>query len=83
MQLASATVVANYPNFCGATGLTLVGSTTTSSSCALRLTGAAGSEAGAAYSTTPITLGANATFSTKFTFQFAEPSPSALPGFIA
>jgi hypothetical protein len=70
---ARANVVASYSNFCGASGLTLVGNTAITSGGALRLTTNGGGEAGAAYSTTPITLGANATFSTTFQFQITQP----------
>jgi len=70
--VVQAGVVASYPNFCSTTGLTLVGSTT-SSSCELQLTSSGGSEAGAAYSTTAVSLGSNATFSTTFQFQITNP----------
>lgn len=65
-------VVESYPNFCSSSGLTLVGSTATAA-CQLQLTGSAGGEAGAAYSTTAIALGASATFSTTFQFQITKP----------
>ncbi len=68
---AQASVVASYPTFCPATGLTFAGSASVSS-CQLQLTPSAGGQAGAAYSTTPITLGASATFSTTFQFQFTK-----------
>ncbi len=46
----------------------------------LRLTSATGGQAGAAYSTSPITLGSNATFSTTFTFRFTNPSSPPADG---
>jgi len=46
---------------------------TTAPSCVLQLTSNSGGEAGAAYSTTPIMLGTNATFSTTFQFQITNP----------
>ena len=66
---ANAGVVANYPTFCPSTGLSLVGATVVSG-CQLELNSATYSQAGAAYSTTPVTLGTSDTFSTTFTFQF-------------
>lgn len=70
---AYATVVVNYsPDFSGASGLTTQGSAGVLSNNQLQITSAAGGEAGAAYSTTPVTLGSNATFSTTFQFQFTN-----------
>jgi len=71
---AMASVVLSYPSFSGACGTTLtcVGSTAESGS-ALRITPATTGQSGAGYSTTAITLGANATFSTTFQFQFTNP----------
>lgn len=70
---AQATVI-TYPNFNSTSGLTLVGNTTTAGSPAvLRIVSAQSSQSGAAYSTSPITLGTNATFSTQFRFQFTNP----------
>jgi len=69
--IASAGVVVSYPNFCSSSGLTFAGSAATTN-CVLRLTPSAIGQHGAAYSTTPITLGTNATFSTKFQFQFTQ-----------
>lgn len=71
---AQAGVVLSYPSFAGTCGfsLTCVGNTAESGT-ALRVTPAAGGQSGAAYSTTPITLGASATFSTTFQFQFTNP----------
>jgi hypothetical protein len=71
---AHATVV-TYNGFGDISGLTLKGSattTTTGDGTVLRLT-STGSQSGAAYSTSPFTLGTNATFSTQFQFRFTEP----------
>lgn len=68
--IASATVI-SYPNFNSTAGLTMVGNTaTTGSPGVLRIVPANYGQSGAAYSTTPIALGSNATFSTQFQFQF-------------
>jgi hypothetical protein len=69
---AQAAVVISYSDFSSTAGLTLVGSTTQSGN-QLQITPANFSQAGAAYSTQPVTLGANATFSTTFQFQFTNP----------
>lgn len=72
---ANAGTLISYINFnfaCGTNGLTCAGNTTTTGG-ALQLTSAAGSESGAAYSTTAVTLGASGTFSTQFQFQFKNP----------
>ncbi|MBV8036822.1 hypothetical protein [Roseateles sp.] len=72
---ARAGIVINYASgFSGAcgSGLTCVGNAAVNGS-ALRLTPAAQSQAGAGYSTTAITLGAGATFSTSFQFQLTQP----------
>jgi hypothetical protein len=73
---ASATVI-DYPGFASPSPpLTYQGSATTtatSDGTVLRLTSASGSESGAAYSTSPITLGSNDTFSTQFHFRFTNP----------
>jgi len=69
---AQATVLISQPDFSNTAGLTFVGSATTSGN-QLQLTPADYSQAGAAYSTSPVTLGANATFSTTFQFQFTSP----------
>ncbi|MEO6799735.1 MAG: PEP-CTERM sorting domain-containing protein [Rhodanobacter sp.] len=67
-----ATVI-NYPNFNDTTGLTIVGDTSTAGAPAvLRIVPAAIGQSGAAYSTTPIALGTNATFSTQFQFRFTD-----------
>lgn len=72
---ANATTI-TYPNFSSTAGLTLVGSAataTTGDGTVLRVTPASGSQAGAAYSTSPITLGSGDTFSTQFQFRFTQP----------
>jgi hypothetical protein len=71
---AQAGVVINYSDFTGACGdgtLTCVGNAATSGS-ALRLTPATLGQAGAGYSTTAITLGTGATFSTSFQFRLSQ-----------
>lgn len=68
---AHAGIVFDYASFaglCGTAALSCVGNTAESGS-RLRVTPAAGSQAGAGYSTSAITLGASATFSTQFQFQ--------------
>jgi len=71
---AQASLVLSYPNFTGACGtsLTCVGATAESGG-ALRVTPAVGGQSGAGYSTSAITLGAGATFSTTFQFNFTNP----------
>lgn len=69
-------VLFTFPNFTSTAGLTLVGNattTTTSDGTVLRVVSAAGSESGAVYYTTPITLGSGNTFSTQFQFRFTNP----------
>lgn len=70
---ARASVVLSFPNFTGACGTTLtcVGNTAEAGPD-LRVTPAAFFQSGAGYSTVPITLGANATFSSTFQFQFTN-----------
>lgn len=73
---AWAGIVASYPDFSNTSGLTMIGSAgtaSTSDGTVLRLTPAQGGRTGAAYSTSPITLGSNATFSTNFQFRFTQP----------
>ena len=75
--------VVTYNGFASTTGLTLVGNTTTtttSDGTVLRLTAAAGGQSGAAYSTSAVALGANATFSTTFDFRFTSPSAQPADG---
>ena len=65
-----------YNGFASTSGLTMVGNAATASTSdgtVLRLTPATGNQSGAAYSTTPVTLGNNATFSTQFQFRFSNP----------
>ncbi|MGD0771569.1 MAG: BACON domain-containing carbohydrate-binding protein [Candidatus Solibacter sp.] len=64
-----------YNGFASTAGLSLIGSaatTATADGTVLRLTPATSSQSGAAYSTTPVTLGNNATFSTRFQFRFTN-----------
>lgn len=69
---AAQAAVITYADFSSTSGLTLVGNAAQSGNV-LRVTPAAGSQAGAAYSTSPITLGASATFSTTFQFRLSNP----------
>jgi len=72
---ARANVLVSFPDFtaaCGSPDLTCIGNAATVGPV-LRLTQAVGGESGAAYSTNPVTLGANATFSTAFQFRFSNP----------
>jgi len=71
---AQATLLFNFPDFSSSAGLTLVGNAalTGGPSNQLQITPAYNSQAGAAYSTSAVTLGANATFSTTFQFQFTN-----------
>jgi hypothetical protein len=65
-----------YPNFSSTAGLTLVGNTattTTGDGTVLRVVPATSGQAGAAYSTTPITLGSGNSFSTQFQFRITSP----------
>lgn len=71
-----ADVVVNYPDFTSTSGLTEIGAAgtaVTSDGTVLRITPASGGQTGAAYSTSAITLGSNATFSTSFQFRFTNP----------
>jgi uncharacterized protein (TIGR03437 family) len=64
-----------YNGFASTAGLTMVGNAatvSTSDGTVLRLTPATGNQSGAAYNTTPVTLGNNATFSTQFQFRFSN-----------
>ncbi|HTT11209.1 MAG TPA: PEP-CTERM sorting domain-containing protein [Burkholderiaceae bacterium] len=69
---AQAAVLISYPDFSSTAGLTFAGSATQSGN-QLQITPANYSQAGAAYSTSAVTLGTNATFSTTFQFQFTNP----------
>jgi len=77
-MLCAAPAVADsfsFPNFSNPSGLTMTGSTATAvtgDGTVLRIIPASSSQAGAAYSTTAITLGAGATFSTQFQFRFTD-----------
>jgi hypothetical protein len=73
--VAGAAVVINYPDFSSVAGLTLNGAAAQAGS-ALRVTPAAGSQAGSAFSTVPVSLAANASFSTFFQFRFTNPGGS-------
>jgi hypothetical protein len=68
---AQAAVLISYPDFSSTAGLTLVGSTAQSGN-QLQITPANFGQAGSAYSTSPVTLGTSATFSTTFQFQFTN-----------
>lgn len=71
--VAQATVF-TFPNFNNTSSLTLKGNTVPiGSPGVLRIVSAGGNESGAAYSTTPITLGTSATYSTQFQFRFTNP----------
>jgi hypothetical protein len=72
---ANASVV-TFNDFSSTAGLTLIGSAgtaVTGDGNVLRLTPAASGQTGAAYSTSPITLGTNDIFSTTFQFRFTNP----------
>lgn len=69
---SEAAMLFNFPDFSSTAGLTLVGSATPDGN-QLQITPAAESQGGAAYSTTAVTLGPGATFSTTFQFQFTNP----------
>ena len=70
---SQAGVIISFPNFAGACGgaLTCVGNTTDVGNV-LRVTPAALGQSGAGYSPTAVQLGAGATFSTNFQFQFTN-----------
>jgi hypothetical protein len=73
---ARANVLVSYPDFSNTAGLTLSGdarTTTTADGSVLRVVPAAQFRAGAAYTATPVALGTNATFSTRFQFRFTNP----------
>ena len=71
---AHATVLISYPDFSSTAGLTLVGSAAPTGGPLnqLQITPAEFSQAGAAYSTSAVTLGPSDTFSTTFQFQFTQ-----------
>ena len=65
-----------FNDFSDTSGLTLIGSAAAAATAdgnVLRLTAATGNQSAAAYSTSAITLGDNATFSTTFKFRFTQP----------
>ena len=73
---AADAMTVTYNGFSNTAGLSMVGNAgtaVTGDGTVLRLTGAATDESGAAYSTSPITLGSNGTFSTQFQFRFSSP----------
>jgi hypothetical protein len=75
-DLAAQADVVTFNDFSSTSGLTLIGNAataTTGDGAVLRVTPAAGEQSGAAYSTSPITLGTNDTFSTTFKFRFTDP----------
>ncbi|RZI91800.1 MAG: hypothetical protein EOP39_32915, partial [Rubrivivax sp.] len=71
---AQAALVIDYATFTGACGgsLTCVGATAVTGGGDLRLTPATFNSAGAGFSTTAISLGAGATFSTSFQFRMSQ-----------
>jgi len=72
----SATIIVDHPDFSNTADLSFQGSATTTSTgdgTVLRVTPASGGQSGAAYSTSPVTLGASDTFSTTFQFRFTNP----------
>lgn len=71
-----ASTIVSYNDFSSTAGLTLVGNTstpTTSDGTVLRVAPATYGQSGAAYSTTPVTLGTSSTFSTTFQFRLTSP----------
>ena len=78
LALPAQALLITYNGFAAPVGLTTVGNaafvnTGGADGTVLRVTPAAGSQAGAAYSTNAVTLGTNATFSTTFQFRFTNP----------
>lgn len=72
---AHATLI-SYNGFASTTGLTMAGdakTVTTTDGTVMRLTSATTGQGGAAYYTTPFTLGANSSFSTSFQFRMTNP----------
>ena len=75
LALPAQALLITYNGFAAPAGLTTVGNaafvnTGGADGTVLRVTPAAGGQSGAAYSTSAVTLGANATFSTTFQFRF-------------
>ena len=85
MTAASATTI-SFSDFSPATGLQLNGSaavaTDGSSRDVLRVTPATFGQAGSAFSTSAISLGANVSFSTKFRFNFNNPGNGGADGLV-
>ena len=74
-NVASAAIVINYPDFSNVAGLTINGNAAQVGNV-LRVTPASGSQAGSAFSTSTVSLAANASFSTYFQFQFTNATNS-------
>ncbi len=72
---AEAVIVINYPDFSSVAGLTLNGNAAQVGNV-LRVTPATFGQSGSAFSTTPVTLSSNASFSTYFQFRFTNPGGS-------
>lgn len=73
---ATAATIFSFSNFSDCTGLQVNGNAACTSGV-LRLTPATFSQAGSAFSTTTVQLGAGASFSTFFTFQMSSPGGSS------
>src|SRR5579875_1722509 len=76
LQLPAHATLVSYSGFANTSGLTLAGSAktaTTTDGTVMRLTSATAGQGGAAYSTTPITLGNKDIFSTSFQFRLTSP----------
>ncbi|MCP9474107.1 MAG: hypothetical protein NNA19_02515 [Nitrospira sp.] len=69
---AEAVIIINYPDFSSVAGLTLNGNAAQVGNV-LRVTPAIGGQSGSVFSTTPVTLSSNASFSTYFQFRFTNP----------
>ncbi len=82
---AGATTI-QYNDFSDTTGLAINGNaavaTDASSRQVLRVTRATGSQAGSAFSTNPVTLGPDVSFSTRFTFNFNAPVNGGADGLV-
>lgn len=75
----------SYPNFSSTSGLQLNGNATTAGSgpnTVLRVTPAAGGQSGSVFSSTPITLSDNYSFSTRFTFNFNSQANGGADGLV-
>lgn len=68
---ASATIVINYPDFSGVSGLSINGNAAQVGNV-LRVTPALPGQAGSVFSTSTVSLASNASFSTFFQFQFTN-----------